>query len=92
MIFRRRFLRKSRIESGLRGIFSTALSYEYFLALKHEYELGESLPGYTGKDQQGITEDIRSTLAELTVYCRTTGLEKLFMIRDSFEELIRRLR
>ena len=31
-------LRQQWIKNGMKGIFSTALSFEYFLAMKHEYE------------------------------------------------------
>lgn len=85
-------IRRRWIENGMKGIFSTALSYEYFLAVKYEYELCESLPGYSEKTPERMTEDIRRTLAELSVYCKTTGLEKLFTIRDSFEKMIVRLK
>lgn len=84
-------IRRRWIENGMKGIFSTALSYEYFLAVKHEYEQCEALPGYSEKTPEKMTEDIRRTLAELSVYCKTTGLEKLFIIRDSFEKMIMRL-
>ena len=74
----------------MKGVFSTALSLEYFLALKHEYELYDTLSGYSSERPEQIYEEIRGSLAELTIYCRTTGLEKLFAMREDFEELMRR--
>ena len=82
-------IRRHWIGNGMKGIFSTALSYEYFLAMKYEYELCEKIPKYSEKPRDKRAEDIRGTLAELSVYCKTTGLEKLFAIRESFEEMIK---
>lgn len=81
-------IRRRWIGNGMKGIFSTALSYEYFLALKHEYELCKTMDGYSSEPQEKVFEGIRNTLEELTIYCKTTGLERLFAIRDSFEQLM----
>ena len=80
------------MDNGMKGVFSTALSYEYFLALKHEYELCENLRGYSEDKKEKVADSIRNTLAELTVYCKTSGLEKLYDIREAFVKMAMRMR
>lgn len=84
---RKRTINKSR---HLKGIFSIALTYEYFLALQNEYELEFKWPEFFEGDLDDIARKIDNALAELNIYCDATGLRKLYDVRDDLRELLTR--
>ena len=84
---RKRTINKSRY---LKGIFSIALTYEYFLALQNEYKLEFKWPEFFEGNLDDIARKIDNALAELNIYCDATGLKKLYDVRDDLRELLTR--
>lgn len=72
--------RKRLIYANFKGIFSNAILFEYFLALKNKYEFNMHLEGYAYKDK--IIEQIDNTMIELNKYCEISGLIKLINLRE----------
>lgn len=81
--------RKWFTENTFKGVFSNALSYEYFLVCRYEYELSFKYKQYA---QLNTSADILGGLdklkAELNQYCETTGLGRLYDMRDSIDTLM----
>ena len=81
--------RKWFTENTFKGVFSNALSYEYFLVCKYEYEMSYKYEKYA---QRNTPADILGGLdklkAELNQYCETTGLGRLYDMRDGIDTLM----
>lgn len=75
-------------ENPFKGVFSNALSYEYFLVYKYEYELRYKYPGYSADTPDDIVGGLDNLKSELNRYCETTGLGRLYDMRDGIDELM----
>ena len=82
---RKRTINKSR---HLKGIFTTALTYEYFQALYREYDLEYKWPEFFEGDLADIARKINNALTELNIYCDASGLKQLYDVRDSLRSLL----
>ena len=71
----------------MKGVFSTALSFDYFLAQNHEFELYSSIPSYYNGDPANRARKIQDILAELSCYCESTGLKKLLILKERLEKM-----
>ena len=84
---RKRTINKSH---HLKGVFSIALTSEYFWALNHEYEIELKWPEVFEGNLNDIARKIENALAELNIYCDATGLKKLYDVRDDLRKLLTR--
>lgn len=84
---RKRTINKSH---HLKGVFSIALTSEYFWALNHEYEIELKWPEVFEGNLSDIARKIENALAELNIYCDATGLKKLYDVRDDLRKLLTR--
>ena len=74
----------------LKGIFSIALTNEYFQALYHEYLLEFKWPEFSEGDLNDIAKKIMTALAEINIFCDSTGLKQLYDMRESLQSLLAR--
>ncbi len=75
-------------ENPFKGVFSSALSYEYFLVCRHEYELRFKYPHYSPDTDNEILVGLGGLKEELSRFCETTGLGRLYDMRDSIDQLM----
>jgi hypothetical protein len=76
-------------ENPFKGVFSNALSYEYFLVYKYEYELRYKYKKYSEySTDEEILGGLDKLKGELNRYCEATGLGRLYDMRDGIDVLI----
>ncbi len=76
-------------ENPFKGVFSNALSYEYFLVYKYEYELRYKYPNYSKySTDEEILGGLDKLKGELNRYCEATGLGRLYDMRDGIDKLM----
>lgn len=76
-------------ENPFKGIFSNALSYEYFLVYKYEYELRYKYKKYSEcSTDEEILGGLDKLKGELNRYCEATGLGRLYDMRDGIDKLM----
>ncbi len=75
-----------------KGLFSTALSYEFFIASYYDYLLRNSLEGYSTETPEENLDNIISLRNMLTNYCDKSELGTLYRIRDKIDDLIAEIR
>ncbi|MBO7342205.1 MAG: nucleotide-binding protein [Clostridia bacterium] len=80
--------RKWFTDNPYKGVFSNALSFEYFLVYKYEYELRHKYAAYSPDTPDEILQGLDKLKSELNSYCATTGLGRLYDMRDGIESLI----
>ena len=79
-------------ENSFKGVFSNALSYEYFLVYRYEYEMRYKYPRYArGESTQQIIDGLDRLKLDLSRYCETTGLGRLYDMRDGIDNLIQKI-
>jgi len=84
------FFRHEWLDVDFEGAFGTALTFEYFLASKYDYEIRY----YLGTNDEEIEEPdyiikgLKSLRNELSEYCETIDVGRLFEMRDSIDCLI----
>ena len=71
-----------------KGVFSSALSFEYFLVCKFEYELQYKIKEYGNNKAEEIVSGLENVKKELNQYCESTGLGRLYDMRDGIDSLI----
>ncbi len=74
--------------NNFKGVFSNALSYEYFLVCKYEYELRYKIPAYSMGTEEDILAGLSGLKDELSLYCETSGINRLYDMRNSIDSLI----
>ncbi|MCR4792852.1 MAG: nucleotide-binding protein [Lachnospiraceae bacterium] len=74
------------------GVFGIAMSYEYFIASKLDYEMRNDIDEYTHDSPSQNLANIERLMSELNGYCRDTELGKLYEARDSIDALMNRIR
>jgi hypothetical protein len=74
-----------------KGIFSTALSYEYFLASYYDYMLRYDLKGYSDETPEENLENVKELRNILNHYCDKTELGTLYRMRDQIDGLIEKI-
>ena len=74
-----------------KGIFATALSYEYFLASHYDYALRNDLKGYSDETAEENLENVMALRETLNHYCDESELGILYRMRDQIDELIERI-
>ena len=79
------------IRNPFHGIFATALSYEYFLASKYDYELRAIIPEYTDENKEDQINNLTELKNELNLYCQNSEFGKLYDIRTSIDNLIHKI-
>ncbi len=79
-------------ENPFKGIFSNALSYEYFLVYKYEYELRFKYKSYSTDTTDDIVDGLDRLKGELSRYCENTGLGRLYDMRDGIDSLMGNVR
>ncbi len=75
-------------ENNFKGVFSNALSFEYFLVCRYEYELRYKLPGYSTGTSKDIITGLCNLKDEISLYCETSGINRLYDMRDSIDSLM----
>nr|WP_303666124.1 hypothetical protein [Ruminococcus bromii] len=80
------------IRNPFHGIFSNAISYEYFLASKYDYELRAMLPEYTDETMEDQINNLMELKNELSLYCENSEFGKLYDIRTSIDDLIYKIK
>lgn len=83
--------RKWFSDNQFKGVFSSALSFEYFLVYKYEYELRHKYSTYSSDTPDHIIGGLVQLKSELSRYCETAGLGRLYDIRDGIDDLIRHI-
>ena len=71
-----------------RGIFATALSYEYFLASFFDYRLRNDCEGYSDESKEENLQNVRELREELNQYCLDSDLGILYRMRDAIDDFI----
>lgn len=84
------FYRHEWLDVGFEGAFGTALTFEYFLASKYEYETRFYLGSIeTGNGEAvAIVKGLERLRCELSEYCEAIDVGRLFEMRDSIDSLI----
>ena len=80
------------IRNPFHGIFANAISYEYFLASKYDYELRAMIPEYTNETMEDQINNLIELKNELNLYCENSEFGKLSDIRMRIEELIHQIK
>lgn len=80
------------IRNPFHGIFANAISYEYFLASKYDYELRAMLPEYTDETMEDQINNLMELKNELSLYCENSEFGKLYDIRTSIDDLIYKIK
>ncbi|MCR5324256.1 MAG: nucleotide-binding protein [Lachnospiraceae bacterium] len=75
-----------------KGAFAVAMSYEYFIAAKLDYQMRNDINEYTNDTPVQNLENIDRLIEELDEYCRDTELGRLYTVRDSIAALESRIR
>lgn len=76
--------------NSFKGIFSNALSFEYFLVKKYELELRHKLKGYSKVNKKDMLKELNKLDDELKLYCDSVELGRLFDMKESIDELKRK--
>lgn len=76
------------IRNPFQGIFANAISYEYFLASKYDYEQRAVLPEYTDETMEDQISNLMELKNELNLYCENSEFGKLYDIRTKIDDLI----
>lgn len=74
-----------------KGVFSNALSFEYFLVKKHELELRCDLCGYAEDTVEQMLDAVNRLDEELRQYCDTVELGRLYDMKSSLDRFHKRL-
>ena len=70
-----------------KGVFTNALSFEYFLVKKHELEIRLTTNGYANITKEQMVQDLKNLDEELKQYCDSTELGRLYDMKSSIDEL-----
>ena len=70
-----------------KGVFTNALSFEYFLVKKHELEIRLTTNGYANITKEQMIQDLKNLDEELKQYCDSTELGRLYDMKSSIDEL-----
>lgn len=84
--------RKWFLDNKFKGIFSSAISFEYFLVCKFEYELRHLHEAYTDDSSEQIITGLSQLKQELNEFCENTEFGRLYEMRDSIDSLINRVK
>ena len=88
------YFRHEWLDVDFDGVFGTALTYEYFLASKYDYEtrfdIGSGSDG--SDDADSIIHGLNGLRKELSEYCEAIDVGRLFELRDSIDFLINTIR
>ena len=79
------------IRNPFHGVFANALSFEYFIASKYDYELRAMLPEYTNETMEDQLNNLKELKDELNLYCKNSEFGKLYDVRNSIDDLIYRI-
>jgi hypothetical protein len=72
--------------NNFKGVFTSALSYEYFLVKKHELEIRYKIPEYSTSTNEQLIEELVSLDDELKHFCDSTELGRLYDMKMSIDE------
>ena len=72
-----------------KGIFATALSYEYFLASVFDYKLRKNCEGYSNESKEEILCNALDLREELNRYCIESEVGVLYRMRDIIDDFIK---
>ena len=72
--------------NSFKGVFSSALSFEYFLVYSYEYELRYKYENYTNEPSGEILNGLQLLQEELNRYCENTELGRLYDMRDHIDK------
>ena len=87
------FYRKKWYKGNVyKGTFAVAMSYEYFIAAKLDYEMRNDINEYTNDTPVQNLANIDHLIEELDEYCRDTELGRLYTVRNSIADLESRIR
>lgn len=87
------FYRHEWLDADFEGAFGIALTFEYFLASRYDYETRFYI-GTREKergDTYAIIEGLKRLKSELSEYCESIDVGRLFEMRDSIDFLIDRI-
>ena len=73
------------------GIFSTALSFEYFLVCLYELKMRYTYKEYTNDSPAEIMDDLATLKNKLKQYCENTEFTRLYDMYQSIEKLAERI-
>ena len=79
-------------DNPFKGVFSNALSYEYFLVYKYEYELRYKYQHYSNDGSEEILKGLDKLKTELNHYYESTGLGRLYDMRDDIDTLMEKVK
>lgn len=77
--------------NSFKGVFTSALSFEYFLVKKHELEIRYRINGYSSVTKEQLIEDILSLDEELKQYCDSIELGRLYDMKSGLDEFHKRI-
>lgn len=72
--------------NSFKGVFTSALSFEYFLVKKHELEICYEIKEYAPLTNEQIIENLLILDEELKQYCDSTELGRLYDMKSSIDE------
>ena len=78
--------------NSFKGVFTNALSFEYFLVRKHELEMRFTIDGYSPTTKTQMIKDIESLDEELKQYCDSVELGRLYDMKSSIDEFHKKVR
>ena len=67
-------------------MFTSALSFEYFLVKKHELEICYEIKEYADVSNEQLIENLKRLDEELKQYCDSTELGRLYDMKSSIDE------
>lgn len=76
--------------NAFRGVFTNALSFEYFLVKKHELELSYNYPDYANLDRTQLSKLAQELSDELKQYYDSSELGRLYDMKSNIDEFLSR--
>ena len=83
MIIRKKWLNTDYF----RGVFASALSFEYFIASLEQSRIRHICDGFDDDDED-ILESVKELRTELNEYCMESELGILYGLRDKIDDFI----
>lgn len=78
--------------NSFKGVFTSALSFEYFLVKKHELEIRYRIKEYSSSTKEQLIEEISSLDEELKQYCDSIELGRLYDMKSSLDEFRKKIK